>query len=440
MNDLFGSMITTEPADDSLKPLADRLRPKSFEDICGQDHLTNKDGPFRAMCANQILSSVILWGPPGVGKTTLARLIPKNMKQVRFHEISAVSSGTADLKGIFKSAQESSSQGKKFLLFVDEIHYFNKMQQDMFLPIIENGVLGLIGATSQNPSFQLNAALLSRSSVFEVRKLTNTALGDIIQRAEIFMKKTLPLDKDSRAALIKKSGGDARVLINLLEQVFLSKKVISVDELEKKLSTTIPKHDRAGDSHYAIISAIHKSIRGSDPDAALYWLARAMIAGEDPNYLFRRLLRISFEDIGLAASNAQRIVLDSWSAYERLGSPDGDISLVMTVLFLSLSPKSNAVYKAEHSSVKYAKKHFSELPPKHITNAPTNLMSKFGYGQGYEYDHDTKAGFSGQNYFPEGMKRQLFYHPVDRGLERELKKRLTYFTKLRDQLTKKSGD
>ena len=440
MNDLFGSMITTEPVDDSSKPLADRLRPKSFEDICGQDHLTNKDGPFRAMCTNQIVSSVILWGPPGVGKTTLARLMPKTIKQTKFHEISAVSSGTADLKSIFKSAQESSSQGKRFLLFVDEIHYFNKMQQDMFLPIIENGILGLIGATSQNPSFQLNAALLSRSSVFEVRKLTNIALDNIIKRAEIFMKKTLPLDKDSRAALIKKSGGDARVLINLLEQAFLLKQNISVDELEKKLSITIPKHDRAGDSHYAIISAIHKSIRGSDPDAALYWLARAMIAGEDPNYIFRRLLRISFEDIGLATSNAQRLVLDSWSSYERLGPPDGDISLVMAVLFLSLSPKSNAVYKAEQYSVKYAKKHHSELPPKHIVNAATSLMNEFGYGQSYEYDHDTKAGFSGQNYFPEGMKRQLFYHPVDRGQERELKKRLAYFTKLRDHLIKKSGD
>ena len=439
MSDLFGS-IDAELNSPFTIPLADRLRPKSFDEISGQEHLTSPSGPLRLIGKNQVMSAIIFWGPPGVGKTTLARILPTQLNQTIFHEISAVSSCTSDLKNIFKLAKESRLTGKNFLLFVDEIHYFNKMQQDMFLPIIENGTLSLIGATSQNPSFQLNAALLSRSLVFEVRKLTDIALEEIIKRAEKVSQKSLPLDKKCRNALIKKSGGDARILINLLEQAFLLDNVTSVDALERKLALTIPKYDKAGDNHFAIISAIHKSIRGSDPDAALYWLARALNAGEDPQYLFRRLLRISLEDIGLSTPEAQRVVIDCWSTYDKLGPPEGNIAIVTAVIFLSLSPKSNSVYLAEKDSQKFAKKYHSDLPPKHIINPATNLMSKFGYGNGYQYDHDTKSGFSGQNYFPDAVKRQLFYHPVDRGLEREFKKRLSYFSKLRSHLEKKPRD
>ena len=437
MSDLFGSMDKGETFDESSIPLADRLRPTSFEEVFGQDHLTSSDSPLRIMCQNKFLSSVILWGPPGVGKTTLARLLPTLLEQTFFHEISAVSSGTADLKAIFKSAEEFSSRGERFLLFVDEIHYFNKMQQDMFLPIIEKGILALIGASSQNPSFQLNSALLSRSSVFEVKTLSDQALDEIIKRAEVFMQKALPLDKFGKNVLKQRSGGDARVLINLLEQAFFLKPNTSIDELEKKLSITIPKHDKNGDGHFWIISAIHKSIRGSDPDAALYWLARALNAGEDPNYIFRRLLRISLEDIGLATIEAQRVVLDNWSTYERLGSPEGDIALVVVVVFLSLSPKSNATYVAEKAASGFAKRYHSNSPPKHIINSSTDLMSEFGFGKGYQYDHNNKMGFSGQNYFPDGMKRQIFYHPVDRGYEKELKKRVSHFAKLREHLNRK---
>ncbi len=439
MSDLFGSK-DRESFNQSSNPLADRLRPKSFDEVFGQEHLTSPDGPLRIMCENQHLSSIILWGPPGVGKTTIARIIPTALKRTQFHETSAVYSGTADLKTIFKAAREASFKGDKFLLFVDEVHYFNKMQQDMFLPMIEDGTLSLLGATSQNPSFQLNPALLSRSSVFEVKRLTTSSLTEIIKRAEILVQKSLPLDELGKDALIEKSGGDARILINLLEQAFFLKQNTSVKELERKLSITMPKHDKSGDGHFAIVSAIHKSIRGSDPDAGLYWLARAMIAGEDPKYIFRRLLRISLEDIGLATTEAQRVVLDSWSTYERLGSPEGDISLVMAVVFLALSPKSNSTYVAEKESMRYAKKHQSEPPPKHMVNSPTSLMDEFGYGKGYEYDHNTEMGFSGQSYFPDEMKRQFFYHPVDRGQERELKKRLSYFSRLRDHLSKKFGD
>ena len=337
------------------------------------------------------MSSIIFWGPPGTGKTSLARTIPKELMNSHFHEISAVSSGTSDLKELFKLGKDISLSGKKLILFVDEIHYFNKLQQDMFLPYIEEGTIGLIGATSQNPSFQLNSALLSRSLVYQLKILSEESLKKIILRSEKFLKINYPLDNDGKKLLIQMSGGDARVLINLIEQVFNINRKISSMNLKEILSLNIPKHDKAGDNHYGLISAIHKSIRGSDPDAGLFWLARALNAGEDPFYIFRRLLRISIEDVGLANPESQRLVLDSWNTYEKLGSPEGDIALAMSVITLSLSPKSNAVYLADKESQKFAKKYSSEQPPKHILNSPTKLMDRFGYGTGYEYDHDFKS-------------------------------------------------
>ena len=433
MSDLFDFKEKKEN-NNSLKPLSDKLRPDSLTDIFGQDHITGETGPINTIIKNNNLSSIIFWGPPGTGKTSIARIIPKVLKNSHFHEISAVSSGTSDLKKIFKLGKEFSLRGEKLILFVDEIHYFNKLQQDMFLPFIEGGSIGLIGATSQNPSFQLNAALLSRSLVYQVETLSEESLKKIIIRVEKLLKKKLLLENDGKQILIQMSGGDARVLINLIDQVFTLNRKIRSTELTEILSLNVPKHDKSGDNHYGLISAIHKSIRGSDPDAALFWLARALNAGEDPFFIFRRLLRISIEDVGLANPDSQRQVLDSWSSYEKLGSPEGDIALAMSVIALSLSPKSNAVYFAEKESKKFAKKYNSEQPPKHILNSPTALMDTFGYGVGYKYDHDSKGGFSGQNYFPDGFKRPIFYYPVERGYERELKKRISYFSKLRNKI------
>ena len=433
MSDLFDFKEKKEN-NNSLKPLSDKLRPDCITDIFGQDHITGETGPINTIIKNNNLSSIIFWGPPGTGKTSIARIIPKVLKNSHFHEISAVSSGTSDLKEIFKLGKEVSRRGEKLILFVDEIHYFNKLQQDMFLPFIEKGIIGLIGATSQNPSFQLNAALLSRSLVYQVETLSEESLKKIIIRVEKLLKKKLLLENDGKQILIQMSGGDARVLINLIDQVFTLNRKVKSTELIEILSLNVPKHDKSGDNHYGLISAIHKSIRGSDPDAALFWLARALNAGEDPFYIFRRLLRISIEDVGLANPDSQRQVLDSWSSFEKLGSPEGDIALAMSVIALSLSPKSNAVYLAEKKSKKFAKKYSSEQPPKHILNSPTALMDTFGYGVGYKYDHDSKDGFSGQNYFPDGFKRPIFYYPVERGYERELKKRISYFSKLRNKI------
>ena len=435
MSDLF-DFVENKDNSNSLKPLSDKLRPRSMNDIIGQDHITGKNSPLNALLKNNNLSSIIFWGPPGTGKTSIARILPRELKKIQFHEISAVSSGTSDLKDIFKKGKEISSRGEKLILFVDEIHYFNKLQQDMFLPFIEQGIIGLIGATSQNPSFQINAALLSRTLVYQLNLLTKNSLKKIMLRTEKLLKKNLLLDNDGKQILLQMSGGDARVLINLIEQVFMFKRKILCKDLREILSLNIPKHDKSGDMHYGLISAIHKSIRGSDPDAGLFWLARALNAGEDPEYIFRRLLRISIEDIGLANPESQRQVLNSWNSFEKLGSPEGEIALVMSVILLSLSPKSNSVYVAEKESQKFAKKHNSEQPPKHILNSPTSLMNTFGYGIGYKYDHDIKGGFSGQNYFPDGFNRPVFYHPIERGYERELKKRILYFSKLRNQIHK----
>ena len=439
MSDLF-DFNNVKAVDNQSQPLSYRLRPERMKDLIGQDHITSKTGPLNNIIKNNNLSSIILWGPPGTGKTSLARIIPKELKQVYFHEISAVSSGTSDLKEIFKLGKDLLKKEKKLILFVDEFHYFNKLQQDMFLPFVEEGILGLIGATSQNPSFQINSALLSRSLIYQLNVLSEESLKKIIIRAEKLSKNKLLLENDGKKLLIQMSGGDARILINLVEQIFSFNRKIGIHELKEVLSLNIPKHDKSGDNHYGLISAIHKSIRGSDPDAGLFWLARALNAGEDPHFIFRRLLRISIEDVGLANPDTQKQVLDSWRSYERLGSPEGDIALVMSVIALSLSPKSNSVYLAEKESQKFAKKHNAVQPPRHILNSPTALMDSLGYGLGYKYDHDFKAGFSGQNYFPDGIKRPIFYHPIERGYERELKKRVSYFSRLRNKIQQSDND
>ena len=439
MSDLF-DFNNVKVADNQSQPLSYRLRPERMKDLIGQDHITSKTGPLYNIIKNNNLSSIILWGPPGTGKTSLARIIPKELKQVYFHEISAVSSGTSDLKEIFKLGKNLLKKGKKLILFVDEFHYFNKLQQDMFLPFVEEGVLGLIGATSQNPSFQINSALLSRSLIYQLNILSEESLKKIILRAEKLSQNKLLLENDGKKLLIQMSGGDARILINLVEQIFSFNRKIDIHELKEVLSLNIPKHDKSGDNHYGLISAIHKSIRGSDPDAGLFWLARALNAGEDPHFIFRRLLRISIEDVGLANPDTQKQVLDSWRSYERLGSPEGDIALVMSVIALSLSPKSNSVYLAEKESQKFAKKHNAVQPPRHILNSPTALMDSLGYGLGYKYYHDFKAGFSGQNYFPDGIKRPIFYHPIERGYERELKKRVLYFSRLRNKIQQSDNE
>ena len=439
MSDLF-DFNNVRVADNQSRPLSYKLSPERMKDLIGQDHITSKTGPLNNIIKNNNLSSIILWGPPGTGKTSLARIIPKELKQVYFHEISAVSSGTSDLKEIFKLGKDLLKKEKKLILFVDEFHYFNKLQQDMFLPFVEEGILGLIGATSQNPSFQINSALLSRSLIYQLNVLSEESLKKIIIRAEKLSQNKLLLENDGKKLLIQMSGGDARILINLVEQIFSFNRKIGIHELKEVLSLNIPKHDKSGDNHYGLISAIHKSIRGSDPDAGLFWLARALNAGEDPHFIFRRLLRISIEDVGLANPDTQKQVLDSWRSYERLGSPEGDIALVMSVIALSLSPKSNSVYLAEKESQKFAKKHNAVQPPRHILNSPTALMDSLGYGLGYKYDHDFKAGFSGQNYFPDGIKRPIFYHPIERGYERELKKRVLYFSRLRNKIQQSDND
>jgi putative ATPase len=420
-----------EPAGHTPRPLADRLRPARLAEVVGQDHILGPDAPLGRMLASGNLSSLIFWGPPGVGKTTIARLLAQETS-LSFVQISAIFTGVQDLRKVFEAARLRRANGQGTLLFVDEIHRFNKAQQDGFLPHMEDGTIVLVGATTENPSFELNAALLSRAQVLVLRRLEPRDMELLLQRAEAMIGRPLPLTAPGREALTIMADGDGRVLLSLAEQAFAwTGAPAGPEDLQARLNRRAPVYDKSGDGHYNLISALHKSVRGSDPDAALYWLARMLEAGEDPRFLARRITRMAVEDIGLADPAAQRQCLDAWETYERLGSPEGELALAQALIYLALAPKSNAAYSAFGAAMAAARQTGSEPPPKHILNAPTRLMKEQGYGSGYQYDHDAEDGFSGQSYFPEGMKRGLYYLPVERGNERELKKRLEFFAGLR---------
>ncbi|AWJ90145.1 replication-associated recombination protein A [Azospirillum baldaniorum] len=419
------------------RPLADRLRPRSLGEVVGQEHLLKPDGPLGRMVAARRLASMILWGPPGCGKTTIARLLALST-DLHFEPLSAVFSGVADLRKVFDAARARRAAGQGTLLFIDEIHRFNRSQQDGFLPYVEDGTVTLVGATTENPSFELNAALLSRAQVFVLNRLDDAALEKLLSRAEAEMGRPLPLTPDARAALKAMADGDGRFCLNLCEELFAlpvpeDGALLDNNALATAIQRRAPLYDKAQEGHYNLISALHKSLRGSDTDAALYWYARMLEGGEDPRYIARRLTRFAVEDIGMADPNALAQATAAWEAYERLGSPEGELAIAQLVIYLGTAPKSNAGYTAYKSAVRAAKETGSLMPPKHILNAPTKLMKQIGYGKGYEYDHDTADGFSGQNYFPEGMARRAFYQPVERGFEREIKKRQDYWGRLRER-------
>jgi putative ATPase len=431
MADLFDT-AAAQPAPGAPRPLADRLRPRNLSEVIGQAHVLGPEGPLGAMLAAGSLSSLILWGPPGVGKTTIARLLA-DQTNLAFVQISAIFTGVPDLKKVFEQARIRRQNGQGTLLFVDEIHRFNKAQQDGFLPHMEDGTILLVGATTENPSFELNAALLSRSQVIVLERLMPADLERLTQRAERELVRALPLTGEAREAMIDMADGDGRACLNLIEQVAAWKtdKPLTREQLATRLMRRATKYDKSGEEHYNLVSALHKSVRGSDPDAALYWFARMLEGGEDPRFLARRITRMAVEDIGLADPQAQTVCLDSWQTYERLGSPEGELALAQAVVYLALAPKSNGVYTAYKAARAAARETGSHPPPLHIRNAPTKLMKEIGYGAGYAYDHDAEDAFSGQNYFPDGMRRPVYYAPPERGFERELKKRIDYFAKLR---------
>ena len=428
MNTLFESQAP--------RPLADRLRPRNLDEVVGQDHLLGPEKPIGRMRTAGTMTSIVLWGPPGTGKTTIARLLAEHT-DLHFEPLSAVFSGVADLRKIFDAAKGRRAGGQGTLLFIDEVHRFNRAQQDGFLPYVEDGTVILVGATTENPSFELNGALLSRCQVLVLNRLDDGALEQLVIRAESEEGKKLPLDKDARASLRAMADGDGRYLLNMAEALFALPINDDLDTvaLTDAVQRRMPLYDKSQEGHYNLISALHKSLRGSDTDAAIYWFARMIAGGEDPNYIARRLLRFAVEDIGLADPQALIQATAAWQAYERLGTPEGELALVQCVIYLATAPKSNAAYVAEKASRRAAKETGSLSPPKHILNAPTKMMKELGYGDGYAYDHDAEDGFSGQNYFPDDMPRQRFYHPKERGFERDIQKRLDYWSKLRDKKT-----
>jgi putative ATPase len=429
MADLFAARESGPPPG---APLADRLRPQTLNDVVGQSTLTGADGTITRMVAAGALSSMILWGPPGTGKTTIARLLAAAVG-LRFESISAVFSGVADLKRVFAAARDAARTGQRTLLFVDEIHRFNRAQQDGFLPFVEDGTITLVGATTENPSFELNAALLSRAQVLILHRLDAAALDELLARAEQEEQRTLPLTADARIALIASADGDGRFLLNQAETLF----ALSIDQpldpaaLATLLHRRMPVYDKDREGHYNLISALHKSLRGSDPQAALYWLARMLVAGEEPLYILRRLVRFASEDVGLADPQALIQCLAAKDAYDFLGSPEGELAIVQACLYLATAPKSNAAYKAQKAAWKSARDTGSLMPPMNIVNAPTKLMKTLGYGKDYAYDHDTNEGFSGDNYWPDDLPPQSFYAPVDRGFEVRIAERLAHWDGLR---------